>query len=136
METTQGLILVDVPAGPAGEFEQETLERLGHPVLVCHGPDQGTLCPILAGTGCEKVESAHGIVFQLDLERPQHRAILARYRELVRPDVPIRVVVDPAQADRYPELLEGLQVWMRQPTAGDLDALAAEVETLERFGPA
>ena len=43
------------------------------------------------------VDSAHGIVFLLDLDRPQHRAILRRYREVVRADVPIRAVVKPGQ---------------------------------------
>ena len=74
-----GLILLDVIPGGDGEFDRSFLERSGHDVVVCHGPDHGELCPLLAGTGCDKVDRAHGIVFALDLDVEQHRAILQRY---------------------------------------------------------
>ncbi|HEX6145709.1 MAG TPA: hypothetical protein VF083_02955 [Acidimicrobiia bacterium] len=124
-------ILFDIPGGvqPA---DSGFLEQLGHRVMVCPGPASGTLCPILSGEGCELAESAHGIVFELDLDRAQHRAILAKYKENLRSDVPIRVVVRPGQAEAYPELIKGLKLWTHAPAAGDLDALAAEVEAADR----
>lgn len=112
-------------------MDREFLESLGHPVLVCHGPSEGTLCPILGGEGCPLAEGAHGIVFELDLDRAQHRAILDRYKRTLRSDLPIRVVARPDQVSRYPDVLRGLKIWARPPVAGDLDALASEVEAAE-----
>jgi hypothetical protein len=126
-----GVILLDVSAGE-GEFDREMLERFGHVVRVCHGPEHGTLCPLLAGTGCNRFEDAHGIVFALDLDRPQHRAIVRRYRDLARPDVPIRVVASPEQAARYAVELDGLEVVTHSPTVAELDGFAAEVEAADR----
>jgi hypothetical protein len=127
---TDSYILFDTPPGdspPDGRF----LEQLGHRVMVCNGPQPGGVCPILTGEGCELAENAHGIVFELDLDRPQHRAILARYKESLKSDVPIRVVAGPGQAAEYPALLAGLKVWAHAPVAGDLDGLAAEVDAAD-----
>jgi hypothetical protein len=126
-----GLILIDVTSG-ASDFESDFLERLGHPVRVCHGPDGAALCPLLAGIGCTKFESAHGVIFELDLDRPQHRAILRRYRDMARPDVPIRAVVTPEQATRYADLLSDIEVITRPMNVADLDGFAAEVEASDR----
>lgn len=128
----EGPILVDIAGGDDG-FEAKFLEKIGHPVMVCHGPGEASLCPLLAGDGCEKFEQAHGIVFQLDLDRPQHRAIVERYRQLAGDELPIKVVVEPGQEERYRDLLADLEVWTRRPTAGDLDGFAAEVEAVDRF---
>lgn len=127
-----GVVLLDVSPGASEVFERSFLERVGHPALVCHGPHEGTLCPLLAGKGCADFDAAHGIVFELDLDRPQHRAIVKRYRELGREGLPIRVVATPEQAERYRDLLAGTEVWTHQPTAADLDAFAAEVEATDR----
>jgi hypothetical protein len=124
--------LLDVEPGAEG-FDREMLERLGHPVEVCNGPNVRTLCPLLGGHGCPKFEQAHGVVFALDLDRPQHRAIVHRYRELGREDLPIRVVVRPGQAERYADLLGEVQVWTSEPTMADLDGFAAQVEAMDRF---
>ena len=126
-----GVVLLDVLAGE-GEFDRSILERLGHPVLTCAGPQVQELCPLLGGEGCPKFERAHGIVFELDLDRPQHRAIVERYRELARDDVPIRVVVRPDQQLRHAELLATVQVWDHDPTVADLDGFAAQVEAADR----
>jgi hypothetical protein len=123
-------ILFDTPESKPAD--SGFLEALGYEVLVCHGPKHGTLCPILSGAGCEVAENAHGIVFELDLDRAQHRAILAAYKEKVRDDVPLRVVVKPEQAAKYADLLAGLRVWTHAPAVGDLDGLAAEVEAVDR----
>ena len=130
-ESTEGVILLDVTAG-SGEFDRDMLERFGHVVKVCHGPAHATLCPLLAGKGCEEFTQAHGVIFELDLDRPQHRAILRRYRELARADVPIRVVTSSEQATRYADDLRGIEVVAHDSTVADLDAFAAEVEAADR----
>ena len=119
-------ILFDIPEG-SDPPDRKFLEQLGHRVMVCTGPAPGTMCPILDGRGCELAEGARGIVFELDLDRPQHQAILRTYKESLRSDVPIRVVVRPGQAEKYPDLVRGLKVLTHDPVAGDLDALEAEV---------
>jgi hypothetical protein len=129
--TTGGVVLLDVADGQ-GDFDRSILERLDHPVLVCHGPQTMQLCPLLGGAGCPKFEQAHGIVFELDLDRPQHRAVVRRYRELARPDMPIRVVVRPGQAERYADLLQQVQTWNHDPNVAELDGFAAEVEAVDR----
>ena len=125
----EGLILDVTPAD--GEFDRDFLEKLGHPVLVCHGPEQGHLCPILKD-GCSMVDAAHGVIFQVDLERPQHRAILRRYQEVVADDIPIVAVVRPGQRERFKDLLQGVQTWEHEPTVSELDGFAAEVEAADR----
>jgi hypothetical protein len=128
MDAEESFILDVTPTD--GTFDSDFLERLGHPVLVCHGPDWGSACPILKGS-CAKVDQVHGVVFQLDLERPQHRSILQRYQEVLPEDVPVRAVVSQEQADTYADLLRGVQTWLDEPTAGDLDGFAAEVEAAD-----
>lgn len=123
-----GYILIDSPDG-VGPRNRAFLEGLGHAVMTCGGPQHGELCPILSGDGCPLAEGADGIVFELDLDRPQHRAILRKYKAVLRPDLPIRVLARSDQVARHRELLSGLRVWDHIPAAGDLDAIAAEVES-------
>jgi hypothetical protein len=132
MNEPQGTILIDITPGSGADFDRSFLQRSGHEVIVCHGPDEGHVCPLLQGAGCQLVERAHGIVFALDLDRDQHRAILQRYREVTRPDVPIRAVVQPGQRERYSDLLGSFEVWEHEPTAVDLDGFAALVEAEDR----
>lgn len=127
----RGMILVDIPGGET--TDTAFLEGLGHPVEICHGPDPKTLCPILSGAGCPLAKDAHGVVFLLDLDRPQHRAILRKYKEVLPEDVPIRVRVTKDQAQKHNELLRGLQLWTETPALGDLDGFAAEVEAADDF---
>ena len=127
-----GLILLDVTPGTGGEFDRSFLERTGHDVVVCHGPEHRELCPLLAGTGCDMVDRAHGIVFALDLDRAQHRAILQRYRDVTRPEVPIQVVVRPGQRAKYADLLTEFEAWEHEPTVAELDGFAACVEAADR----
>jgi hypothetical protein len=129
----EGVVLLDVPPGDAGEFDREMLERMGHPVNVCHGPPADTVCPLLGGDGCPLFEQAHGIVFKLDLGRDQHREILRRYRQLAQEDAPIRVLVSPADAERYADLLRDVEVWSHEPNVADLDGFAARVEAADRL---
>jgi hypothetical protein len=131
MDESRGTILIDITPGSGAEFDRSFLQRTGHEVMVCHGPDDGDVCPLLAGTGCDLVERAHGIVFALDLDRDQHRAILQRYHDVTRPEVPIRAVVRPGQRERYADLLDSFEVWEHEPTAADLDGFAAGVEAVD-----
>lgn len=127
-----GIILVDVPPGEDETFDASFLDKIGHPVRVCRGPAAEAVCPLVAGVECEKFDVAHGIVFELDLDRPQHRAIVERYRALAGPEMPIRVVVRAGQEERYREFLDQVQVWSHEPTVADLDGFAAEVEAVDR----
>ena len=127
-----GMVLLETGSAPDEAFDASFLERNGHPVVTCHGPAPGATCPLLGDDGCAMFGSAHGIVFQLDLDNPQHRAILERYRDL-RPDLPIRVVARPDQLNRFGELLAAFEVLVHDPTAADLDGFAAEVEAADRM---
>lgn len=120
-------ILFDLPRG-AEPTDREFLESLGHSVEVCRGPVHGATCPILTGQGCPMAEEAEGIVFELDLDRPQHRAILGKYKASLPGDLPIRVALRPGQEKQYRDLLAGVHTWTWTPVAGDLDGLAAEIE--------
>lgn len=131
-DTQAGVILLDVASGK-GEFDRTLLERLGHPVTVCNGPEVAHLCPLLGGKGCDKFEHAHGVVFELDLDRAQHRRILERYRELGGPAMPIRAVVSDEQAARFRDLLADIETWPSEPSVADLDGFAAEVEAADRY---
>ena len=132
MRPVRSVVLLDAPEG-TGEFDEETLERMGHEVIVCHGPEQKHLCPILKkGGGCELVEQAHGIVFELDLDRPMHRAILRRYQEVVKEGIPIRALIRPGQDVKYADTLAGVETWTHEPSVGELDAFSARVEGFER----
>ncbi|MFI5040702.1 MAG: hypothetical protein ACHQNA_02425 [Acidimicrobiales bacterium] len=131
--TVTRTILLDVAPGPGEAFERSFLTRNGYEVVACHGPLQGELCPLLRGDGCSMFEGAHGVVFELDLDRPQHRAIVERYRALAGPDLPIRVVTSPAQAQRYAAFLGSVRAWPHLPDAADLDGFAAEIEALDRM---
>jgi hypothetical protein len=133
MSESGSYVLFDIPQGDE-PVDSEFLVGLGHPVEVCHGPGGERVCPLVAGEGCPLVENAHGIVFELDLARPEHRAILRKYKSSLRDDVPIRVAVKPGQEQEFAPLLKGVKVWTHTPVAGDLDALAAEVEAADQLG--
>lgn len=129
----ESVVLLDVPS-VGGEFAKRILEKLEHPVLVCHGPGRGELCPLLGGRECDMFDKAHGIVFALDLDRPQHRAILDQYRALAGEGMPIRAVVRPEQLERYKDLLVDIEIWTHEPSVADLDGFASEVEAFDRVG--
>ena len=132
MSKSGSYVLFDIPEGET-PVDSGFLVQLGHPVEICHGPGGEKVCPLVAGKGCPLAENAHGIVFELDLERPEHRAILRKYQSTLRDDVPIRVMVRPGQEEQYAALLKGVRVWTHTPVAGDLDAIAAEVEAADQL---
>ena len=59
------------------------------------------------------------------------REVLQKYKEVVPLDIPIRVVVTDEQRQKYEDLLDGFQIWGREPTVADLDGFAAEVEAAD-----
>jgi len=113
-------------------FDREILARMGHGILACHGPDSGTICPILDGGHCDLVDDAHGVIFQLDLDEETHRDILRRYVAELEPGIPLRVKVREGQDLRFPDLLEGMEVWTEDPSITDLDAFSSRDEAYER----
>ena len=129
-ENDRGAIL-DVTPGDHEGFERRLLEGMGHPVMVCHGPQTAHDCPLIEEGACESVSSAHGVVFKLDLEREYHRRILESYKRTIPDDMPIAVAVQPGQEITHAELLEGLYVWSHSPTAAELDGFAALVEAAD-----
>lgn len=129
MVNTSRYILFDMPPGSQPK-DMGFLERLGYAIEVCNGPGEGS-CPLVAGKGCPLAENASGVVFELDVDNPKHRAILRRYKGALRDDMPIRVAVQPGQEHEYADLLKGVRVWTHEPVAGDLDALAAEAQAAE-----
>ena len=126
MKKPLGMILIDIADESA--IDQDST---GHAVKVCQGPGDTHVCPMLKGEPCSLADNAHGVVFALDLDRPTHRAILEAYKENLREDVPIGVAVRPEQMTQYADLLKGVRVWNHIPAAGDLDAIAAEVEAAD-----
>ncbi|HVN49831.1 MAG TPA: hypothetical protein VMT43_00280 [Acidimicrobiales bacterium] len=136
MERTEPTrVLLDVLPSTGGEFDESFLSRNGLAVTTCGGPEGSGTCPLVAGHGCQRFEEANGIIFELDLDLPEHRAILQRYRELADEAMPIRVVVSPEQADRYRSELADVEVWTHEPTVAELDGFAARVEAATRSAP-
>lgn len=121
-------VVLDVNPDPdALDWEQDFLGRLDIPVTRCCGPDAIGGCPLLRGERCTKIEGADGVIFQLDLDRTDHRQILAKYVRLL--DVPIRVVVSPEQKKRWARLLDHVEVFVPPVGPAKLDGFAAEVES-------
>lgn len=123
--------ILDVTPGDHEGFERHLLESMGHPVMVCHGPESDHTCPLIEQGSCDLVRAAHGVVFKLDLEREYHRQILAAYKRTLPDDVPIAVSLQPGQEETYAALLEGLYVWSHNPNVAELDGFAALVEAAD-----
>lgn len=121
-------VLLDVNPEPAAlDWEQDFLSRIETSVITCRGPEREGGCPLLRREPCAKLEAADGVLFQLNLDRAEHRRILAQYERLL--DLPIRVVVSPEQKLRWAHLLENVEVFTPPIGPAKLDALAAEVES-------
>jgi len=124
-------ILIDSPGDVT--FDREFLEKQGHPVLTCGGPGEKGRCPILEGEHCDKLDAAHGVIFELDLDRERHRLVLERYLEILPEGMPLQVMVKPGQHERYADLLDRVPTWAHEPSAGELDGFAAQVESVDRW---
>ena len=120
--------ILDVnPDRDALAWEQDFIGRLEDHISTCSGPHREGACPILNGKHCPLIHDADGILFQLDLDREDHREILALYQQEL--DVPIRVVCTPEQRERWGPLLQGVEVMTRPVGPAALDAFAAEIES-------
>jgi hypothetical protein len=127
-----GAVLLVVPED-ADHFTASILEKLEHRVITCHGPTSSRHCPLVHGQGCAWYNEAHGIVFALDLRRPEHVAIISHYERLAASagrELPIRVIV-PAGSDA-PVRLGDVPTWYGDPTVAQLDGFAALVEATDR----
>ncbi len=121
-------VILDVnPDAEARDFETDFLGRLEVHVVTCSGPQRPEACPLLKGKQCPKVTHADGVLFQLDLDRDDHREILSQYVE--RLDVPIRAVIKEGQRARYPDLLSKVEITEGPPGPAMLDGFEAEVES-------
>jgi hypothetical protein len=122
-------VILDVNPSPEDlKWEQDWLhDRLEIPVVTCTGPHKVRDCPLLKGQACGKVARADGILFQLDLDREDHREILRLYADTL--DVPVRAVVSDDQRDRYKDLLAKVEVVSPPVGPSALDAFAAEVQS-------
>lgn len=122
------VILDANPNRMALEAESTFLTNAGVQVIRCRGPQQPGGCPLLQGKRCGKVAAADGVVFQLDLDEPEHRRILVKYVvEMGRREVPVRVVVTEEQKQRWPKLIRLAEVSTTPFGPAKLDAFAAEV---------
>jgi hypothetical protein len=125
---TRTPVIVDVNPDPdALVWEQDFLTRLDAAVIQCRGPNEPGGCPLENGLPCPKLEAADGVIFQLDLDIPEHRGLLARYGKLL--EVPVRAVVTQDQKVRHAHLLESFEVFTPPIGPATLDAFEAEVES-------
>lgn len=66
------------------------------------------------------------------LRRARHALTAVAAAILADADRPIRVVVGPGQAERYRDVLAGVETWTHEPTVAELDGVAARVEAADR----
>lgn len=113
-------------ADPASrEAERRALRARGLDVVDCGGPrDLGVAgCPVVTSGRCSLVEHADVVLFDLDLDNEDDRAVLAAMRA-AHPDVPVVLEVPTAKARRHAGVLAGLTVIPPY----DAEHLAATVE--------
>lgn len=103
--------------------ETELFASLGVSASRCLGPNTSAGCPLLVGRACKTVDAATTILFQLDLDTPNHRLLLRAYRD--NPDRRIVAVVSPEERDRWAGELGGLELIVGPPRVSDLRGVAA-----------
>jgi hypothetical protein len=122
--------ILDVhPSPEVLRWEWEQLEEMDIHVVGCRGPEASGGCPLLRGEECALLDGADGVMFHLDLDKPEHRRLLTKYVALAdRHEVPVRVVVSEEQQARWAPLLSLAEVFTAPVGAAKLDAFASEVE--------
>lgn len=121
-------VILDVNPDPeALDWEADWLVRQEVDVVRCRGPHAPGACPLLQGKPCGKIARADGILFQLSLDREDHREILQTYARTL--DVPVRAVVSEADKAKYAELLAEVEVVVPPMGPAGLDGFASEVES-------
>ena len=102
-------ILLRYPGG-ADPVAHEFLEQLGHRVMVCPGPGQGTSCPLLTGDGCTLAENAHGSCSSSTWIRPSTGRSLPITKSRYELTSRFGWWSGPARLREYADLLRGLKV--------------------------
>ena len=119
-------VILDVNPDPeALHWEDDWLGRQDVDVVTCEGPHEPGGCPLLRGEPCGKIKKADGILFQLNLQRADHRKILQTYAENL--DIPIRAVVSEGDKEEFADLLADVEVVTPPVGPSSLDGFAAEV---------
>lgn len=118
-------VILDVNPDPeALHWEDDWLGRQDVDVVTCSGPHE-VECPLLQGKPCGKIAKVDGILFQLNLQRADHREILRTYAENL--DIPIRAVVSEGDKEEFADLLADVEVVTPPVGPSSLDGFAAEV---------
>lgn len=125
MSTTASGMVLEVGATPDTSYRQ-ALEDRGHVMTSCGGTNGGS-CPLVERQGCNRAESAMGIVFRLDLDDDYNRRILNCYREDLGRDIPIQVIAKPGDEERYADDLVGTVVLTKDsdPALSDFSSRVA-----------
>jgi hypothetical protein len=104
-------VLIENPDMGAGFAAERVLQDAGYEVAVCGGPDRlpDHECPLVHDGRCGLSEGADAIVHSLNLDRPEHAAVLRALRDRL-PDVPIVVEVPAPAMVRHEALLSTCRV--------------------------
>lgn len=125
-------VLVENPDFGIGYSMERLLIERGYDVAVCEGPDcnQARRCPLVATGECDLAANADVIVHSLNLDRPDHAAVLQALRERC-PGARIVVEIPTPSIARHQELLEGCSI-LRFPATRTTLNNAVEVAVASR----
>lgn len=95
----------------AVDARRAALEAAGFSVTVCPGPDASRrrMCPLRADEPCPWVDAADVVVHDLDLDIPEHRAVLRALRR-THPGTPIVLELPEQVATRHADVLRDCHV--------------------------
>jgi hypothetical protein len=104
-------VLVENADSGVGFAMQELLKNAAFDVQYCGGPDRlrGHRCPLVTEGRCSLVEGADVVVHSLNLDRPDHAAVLQGIRDL-HPDTPVVVEVPTPVMEKHADLLDGFTI--------------------------
>lgn len=92
-------IIIESRRWSAAEAQAEALQAAGMDPIVCTGPtDHGGACPLLVGETCPVVADADAVVYDLDLDRDDDRAVL---RSLVHDHAGLPVITERSHAESH-----------------------------------
>jgi len=104
-------VLVENADRSVGYATQKLLIDEAFDVQYCGGPDllRRQRCPLVTEGRCALVDGADVVVHSLNLDRPDHAAVLRRMREL-HPDTPVVVEVPTPVLEKHADLLDGFTI--------------------------
>jgi hypothetical protein len=120
-------VVVESDADWASLEVTSALRDAGYGVAVCPGPLEHERCPLAGPEGCAIAHGADVVVSSLGLARPESREVLKALRGRCA-HVPLVVGASPAEAEEWPELLEGCEL-VHSPLAAD-EVVAAVARAL------